>query len=244
MKLWPSFLFFVFLTSSAGAENLQILTSEIPPMVFTKDNKLTGYCIDLVQEIQRRIGNQTEIQVVPWSRAYHTGKTKGDVMLICPKRTPDRENLFKWVGPVHESTTNFYKKKNAQIQIKSLEDAMKASSVLITRNFYSYDDLLKKGFKNLETTETPQLAMRMLLGGRAPLMVLEKLQAAVLLKEINAAPDAIEEAYTLSPSVSYLSFSKGMSDATVKTWQDALDKMKKDGTYSRIYKKWWANSND
>lgn len=241
MKLGPLFLFFAFLPSSAVAENLQIMTSEIPPMAFTKDNKITGYCIDLVREIQQRIGDHTDIQVVPWSRAYHTGKTKDNVILICPKRTPDRENLFKWVGPVHESTTNIYKKKNAKIQIKSLEDAKKASSILITRNFYSYDDLIRKGFKNLETTETPQLAMRMLLGGRAPLMVLEKLQVTVILEEINAAPDAIEEAYTLSSSVSYLSFSKGMSDATVKTWQDALDKMKKDGAYSRIHKKWWAN---
>lgn len=239
LKSWVPVLFLVFLASLAMAEPLQIMTSEIPPMIFTKEGKLTGYCIEIVEEIQRRLEDHTLIQVVPWSRAYHTGQTKSNVILICPKRTPDREKLFKWVGPVHESTTNFYKKKNAKLEIKSLEDAKKAPSILITRNFYSYDDLVHKGFTNLETTESPQLALRMLLGGRAPLMVLEKLQAAVILKEINADPDAIEEVYTLSPSTSYLSFSKGISDATVKKWQEALDKMKKDGSYSRIYKKWF-----
>lgn len=239
VKCWSLILFLVSFAILAEAEPLQILTTEIPPMAFTKNDKITGYCVEIVEEIQRRIGDHTPIQMMPWSRAYHTGKTKDNVILICPKRTPDREALFKWVGPVHESTTNIYKKKNAKIEIQSLEDAKKASSILITRNFYSYEDLSHKGFANLETTESPQLALRMLLGGRAPLLVLEKLQAAVILKEIGAEPDAIEVAYTLSPSISYLSFSKALPDATVKKWQDALDKMKKDGAFSRIRKKWF-----
>lgn len=218
-------------------KDLRILTSEIPPMIFTEGGQVKGFCVELAKEIQRRLGNNVEIEVLPWPRAYLMGQTLSNVVLICPKRTPEREKLFKWMGPVLESSTNFYKKSGSSIKITSLDEAKNISGILIPRNFYSIAELKSKGFTNIIEINTMQLALLMLLKERGPILIMEEVQALALLKEIHEEPTAIEVAYKLGNSVSYFAFSNNTSDALVKKWQRTLNQMKEDGTFAKIFDK-------
>lgn len=231
-----------FAAMAARAEPLQILTADIPPMAFMKNGQLTGYCVDLVREIQRRIGSKTGIELQPWARAYRTALDGANVVLVCPKRTADREALFKWVGPLFTSQTNFYARPVDHVRLASLDEAKKLGGVLVPREFYSYQYLQEAGFTNLEPANSSLTMLRMLLGGRRPVMVLDHRQLAPLLEEAGARSDEVEVVRTVFTIGSYLSFPRHAPDRLVSQWQDALDRMKRDGSFARIHRKWYREA--
>lgn len=235
-------LVYAAVVAPAAASGMQILTADIPPMAFMKDGRVTGYCVDIVREIQRRIGDRTKIELQPWARAYRSALEGENVLLVCPKRTPERAAKFQWVGPLFTSQTNFYARPADHVRIRSLDDAKKLSGVLAPRDFYSYQFLSEAGFKNLEPTNNTLTMLRMLLGGRRPVMVLDHRQLQPLLDEAGARPEQVELVYTADTIGSYLSFPKQAPAALVAQWQRALDKMKQDGAFARIYRQWYQEA--
>ncbi len=223
----------------AHADEMQILTAEIPPMAFTKDGKPSGYCVEVVEEIQRRIGNSTAIQVIPWARAYQMALHQENVMLVCPKRTPEREALFQWVGPVLVSQTHFYAKRGSGLHLNTLADAKKGEPILVPASSYALDYLKGEGFENLEPVGTSETLLRMLLAGRRPLLVMDQQQMPMLLEQAHVAPDAIEVVLRVLPTRAYLSLPHDAPQKTVAQWQKALDDMKRDGTFARLHHQWF-----
>lgn len=224
---------------SAKSNDLRIIAAETPAMSFSEGQMAKGYCVDIVNELQRRIGTNYKIEFFPWVRTYKMGLHLENVVLLCPKRTTEREKLFKWAGPVFESSTNFYKKRGTKIEITSLEKAKHAKGILAPRNFYAISHLKEIGFTNIVEVNTIELGLLMLFKGREPLMILEETQVKSLLKEVNKDAKEIEVAFKLGPSVNYFAFSNKTSDDQVEKWQKVLDQMKKDGTMAKFYAKWF-----
>ena len=226
----------------ARGDATHIIASEIPPMNFMHNGKLTGFCIDVAEEIQRRLGDNNQIELLPWTRAYQIAQREPHVILLCPKRTEEREHLFKWVGPLATSKTNLYAKYGTNITIKNLDAAKKASGILLPRGFYSYSYLRKQGFQNLEQVSDSITMLRMLLAGRQPLMAIDQQQLPALLAQGHADRHSVKNVYQVMSTVSYLTFSLGSQDQQVKMWQQTLDNMKRDGCFAKIYNKWFQNT--
>lgn len=220
------------------AAELRILTTEVPPLAFTRDGQVTGFCVEVVKAIQQRLGDSTPIEVLPWSRAYQIGLTEPNVVLVCPKRTRERESLFKWVGPVLESRTSFYARAGSGIRIASLAEAKQFSGILLPRAFYTHTFLQGEGFSNLVVSETSLTAMLMLLAGRQPLLAMDELQVPDLLVRARVDGDAVEQVYRVAPAISYLSFSRALPDELVRRWQSELLRLKADGTLAGLRQTW------
>jgi polar amino acid transport system substrate-binding protein len=136
------------------AQGLQILTSDLPPAAFLQDGKPTGFCVALAEEIERRIGDApATITFVPWPRAYYTGLHSANTLLLCPKRTADRENQFKWVGPVNFSQLGFYVKTGSPFHFKDMDDIDRAQQIVVPRDFFFSPTLRQRGFKTIEEAD-------------------------------------------------------------------------------------------
>ena len=108
---------------SASAQPLIILCENDPPAQFRDvEGNLTGYTVELVREIQKRVGNQDEIKMVPWARGYQAAQLEPNTALFVTMRTAERERLFKWVGPVVVAVTSFYALRGSGIRIERFED--------------------------------------------------------------------------------------------------------------------------
>jgi polar amino acid transport system substrate-binding protein len=225
--------------AEAEGQVLHFYTTEVPPLAFTdKDGSITGYCVEVVRALLRRTGDRGEIVSLPWARAYQTGLSEPNTVLICPKRTEERERLFQWVGPLYSTSTEFFARTQDRVRIDSLEEARRVNSVLIPRDFYPVPNLQRAGFQNLYLTASPQASVRMLLGGRAPVMVLDRLMLPDLLKQEGVPTDAIERVFALSPDTGYLTFSRDLPAAVVRRWQSALDDMQRTGTLGHLKRRW------
>lgn len=234
-------LFLVLLLTchaQAGPVELQFLTEEYPPLTFLKDGEVSGLGADVVAEIQRRTGNRGAIQILPWARAYQTALVTPNVVLFTTTRTAEREALFKWVGPIATMNTGLYAKRESTVRISSLSEARAVDGILTVREYYSHQFLKHEGFANLDLVNTPETMVRMLLGERRALMASDNLLMPALLDKAGSNMDAVKLVYTFMQSQTYIAFSRNTSDDMVRNWQLALDQMKRDGSFGRLYKKW------
>ncbi|MDD0845217.1 substrate-binding periplasmic protein [Pseudomonas sp. Gutcm_11s] len=235
---WLGCLFALCLAATSRAESLQLYTEEYPPLNFARDGRPVGLAVDLVRELFERTGDHGVISVVPWARGYQAAQDEPNTALFVTMRTPEREQRFKWVGPLAMAITSFYALKGSGIRIGSLEEAAQVGTIAVPRQWYSYQALQGQGLPNLYGVIGPQQMMSMLRHGRVPVVVADNLTLESLLALGGLRPGSVEPLYGFLHSEAYIAFSPSTADAVVQNWQEALDSMKRDGSFALIYRRW------
>jgi len=226
------------LACAAVAGDLQIFTEENKPLNFLDGGKVTGFATEVVQAIQARLGTRSEIQLVPWSRGYQAALDEPDTMLYSTMRTEEREKLFKWVGPLTLVLTSFYGAPDGGVKIAGLDDARKVFSIGVPRSYYTEQFLRERGFTNLDVADTPAVMVRKFLAGRNPVFVSSDFTLPSVLAAVSVPDGKVVPLYTFMKDSHYLAFSRKTPDEVVRRWQAALDDLKKDGTFARLFAKW------
>jgi polar amino acid transport system substrate-binding protein len=226
------------LSPLALATELQLYTEENPPLNVSRAGQADGLASVVVRELLRRTGDRARIEVVPWARGYKRAQSGANIGLFVAVRTPEREALFQWVGPLVSTTTSFYGKRGSGLQIASLDDAKRVAGIAVPRDWYSHQFLQKEGFGNLHLVPKPHEMLRMTLYGRVPLMVYEDQLLPSLVTELGGSLSDFERLYSFMHSSSYIVFSLGTEPQLVRRWQAALDAMKADGSLARIHEQW------
>ncbi|WP_137939668.1 transporter substrate-binding domain-containing protein [Chitinivorax sp. B] len=217
---------------------LQIYTEEWPPITFSKAGKPAGLAVEVVQAIQAKLKQTDLIRVVPWARGWAMATTYPNVVLFTVTRTPERESLFTFLGPVAVGTTDFYALRGTNIRIRSLEDARELRSIGVYHKAVEEQLLLSKGFTNLDTAATPDVAARKLIAERISVWCNANLTMRSIMESAGLDPDQIEKVYTLQENWLYLTFSRGTDPKLIDSWHRALQELKQDGTFDRIYRQW------
>ena len=222
------------------AADLLLYTEEGPPLNFTRDGQLTGYAVEVVEEMQRRSGDQARIEVVPWSRGYALAREQANVGLFSMARIAEREELFQWVGPFMVTQNRFYTRTGSPLRITSLEQA-KGLRIALPRQWYSLQYLTARGFSNIFTVPTAVKMADLFNKGRTDVLVVSDVSLPSLLAEVGMRPDQVEAQFSFLQHQSYLGFSPATDPALIARWQAALDDMKRDGSFARIYQRWFSH---
>jgi len=223
---------------SLQAQPLRLYTEEYPPINFSEDGKPTGLATEVVQAIMQRTGQSAPITVVPWARGYQEALTRANTGLFVTMRTREREQLFKWVGPITRNVTSFYALRRSFLSISRLEEAREYGEIAVPRDWYSHQRLLAEGFSNLTPVTGPAQVVSMLKRGRVKLMVLDNLSLNALLAQGDIQADEVQLLFNFMHSDSYIAFSQQTDDALIARWQRELDSMKRDGSFAAIHQKW------
>jgi len=222
------------------AAELLLYTEEGPPLNFTRDGQLTGYAVEVVQEMQRRSGDQLRIEVVPWSRGYALAREQPNVGLFSMARIAEREGLFQWVGPFMITQNRFYTRKGSNLKITSLEQA-KGLRIALPRQWYSLQYLTSRGFSDIFAVPSASKMASLFSKGRTDVLAVSDISLPALLAEVGMRPDQVEAQFSFLQHQSYLGFSHATDPALVARWQAALDEMKRDGSFGRIYQRWFSH---
>ena len=202
-----------------------------------KDGSIKGHNTDIIRELLKRHNLKSEILLTTWSRAYGLIQTKPNIALFSMTRNSERNDKFKWVGPLHQINFVLYGLKSNKIQIDSLEQAKKVASIGCYKSDVRETYLLKNNFKNLSSLtgkEANLQNLQKLMSGRTQLWITSDHVIYKSCEQLDIDPSLIEKKYEMLTSYIYLAFSKNVSDETVAAFQKSLDEMKKDGTYKKI----------
>jgi len=138
------FAFAIFL----HAEVFKVYTEQNPPYNYGTTHHVEGSSTRLLKQLFEKTGQQFEentISVVPWARGYHDVLHVKNTMLYSMARTPEREALFAWVGPIGKLRIGILAKKSRHVVITSAKSAeqYKIGTIL---NAVAEQLMLKEGF--------------------------------------------------------------------------------------------------
>jgi polar amino acid transport system substrate-binding protein len=225
---------------------LRILTEAYPPYNFIDKNKnVTGQNVELVQLIIQKLGISASIEVMPLSDAFALAQKGLNIIVFSINRTPQRESLYKWVGPIGDYRQVFYAKKSTLLNIKKLDDARQAYRIGVYKGDAGNQFLASNGFTNLDESQTDAEALKKLANNTVQLWLGNKGGLLITAKEAGIEiSDLVEFPVVVTQADLYIVFSKDIPDSAVAAWQNELDVLKKvkgsDGntTYDRIITKY------
>jgi polar amino acid transport system substrate-binding protein len=231
-------LLIVFIISNLSAYD--IMTENYPPFNYAnKDGKIEGLTTEIVNEIMKNTENEYPIKIMPWARAYQQIINKPNKILFSMTRTPEREYLFKWVGPIASNSFVFYAKSDSNIQLNSLEDAKNDNYKIGTYLNGANELYLKsKNFYNIYSVPDDLLNVKKLIKGRIDLWAAGETQGLYKAKQLNINPKKIKKVFKIKETQLYIAFSRTTPTSIIKQWQHELNKMKKDGRYKKIVDKY------
>jgi len=221
-------------------EPLLLLSEDFPPVNFERDGEASGLAGELVLAMLRDMGLPLKVRFMPWARAYRIAQGPQPVCLFTMARTPQREALFQWVGPVGEFQNALIGRAGTD-RLRSLELARQAPEIITVRDWSSEQELRQLGFRNLKSVSNGTVALRMLLAGRAAMMATERALLPDLLQREGLDESAIATLLVYSSNPGYLAFSRATPAAQVRRWQAALDRLRASGEFERISRRWLPN---
>lgn len=226
-------LCFIF-SSVTWAQNLSLYAEDSPPTNYLKDNQPVGQSVETVKEIQRRVKDKSPIKVVPWNRGYQFALTKKNTAIFLTTRTPERENLFQWVGPLFIDQWVLVARKKDHIKIANLDEAKKVKGIGTYLNDVRDEFLKKEGFTNVDTTQENITNVKKLETGRISLWIISRADFQTLCDQANVPHSNFEIVYKFPEVKTYLAFSKQTSTKLVHKWQKAFQSMVEDGTWKKL----------
>lgn len=232
-----------WLAAQPPAPALTLLTENDPPSQFVgPDGELTGYTVELVRALQRTLGSRDEIKIVPWARGYQMVQSEPNVALFLMARTAERNNLFQWVGPVLALEYGLYGKADTKLRLASLEDAKRVHSIGVYRDDVRDQILSKAGLGNLDRINNNIANVQKLMSGRIDLYASSSLTYGVEATEAGFQPGDLKLVLPFQQTQLYIAMSKGTPEGVVQSWNAALKKLRQDGSWQKLLKKYYPQS--
>lgn len=213
--------------NAQSLNQLEYITESYPPYNYEENGMVRGEAVELLIAATSLAGSPVlarNILLQPWARAFHNALEGPNRVLFSTTRTPEREALFKWAGPIGTNHIVLVGKKARGIRIDSLSqlDRYRIGAVR--------DDVGELSLRELHLEKTiitlgvqPESIAKMLQSGRIDLWVYGESSAFDVLKSIGAKLTDYEVVYVLKTLDLYYAFSADVDDALVEQLQDAID---------------------
>lgn len=226
--------------NDTAPHKLEFVTEDFPPFNYNNNGIVDGFSAELVRELLRREKLNAPITALPWPRAYKMAQSEVNVGIFSMVRSPEREKLFQWIGPIGDLDSKIYVKRDSTLQITSLNDARDAKHIILLREGYHAQKLEQLGFNNLVMVNNPTEGLRLLMISNDRSILLVPSDAIPeALHRTATPPDAIKSILNVMQAQVYIGFSLDTSPALVSRLQHTLDTMKSDGSFALLYQKWF-----
>jgi polar amino acid transport system substrate-binding protein len=210
---------------------LYLTTEQAPPYSVREGERVIGIGADTVREIMGRANIDHTIELLPWKRAYAAALERSDACVFSTTRTPEREALFKWIGPIGEADWVLMGRADRKLHLDSLEDARNYR--IGTYNGDARDQYLRaRGFK-VDPAPNDLLNLRKLMADRIDLWAASIRRGGVALARMGYA-DKVVPVFVFNRIRVYLACNRGVPDAMTARMETAYESMARDGSLERI----------
>ncbi|ANI52063.1 substrate-binding periplasmic protein [Pseudomonas sp. DR 5-09] len=218
--------------------DLVLLTENFPPYNMAKNGKnfaqeenINGIATDIVREMFKRAGITYSLTLrFPWERVYKLALENPGYGAFVMARLPDREKLFKWVGPIGPDDWVMLAKADSKITLETLNDARKYKIGAYKGDAIA-ETLTKQGLKPAVVLRDQDNA-RKLVSGQIDLWATGDPAGRYLARQEGVA--GLKTVLRFNSAELYLALNKDVPDEAVAKLQAALDQMRKEGVVDEI----------
>ncbi|MHC8311605.1 substrate-binding periplasmic protein [Pseudomonas sp. GT1P32] len=218
--------------------DLVLLTENFPPYNmakngknFAQDENINGIAVDIVREMFKRADITYSLTLrFPWERIYKLALEKPGYGVFVMARLPDREKLFKWVGPIGPDDWIMLAKADSKISLETLEDARKYKIGAYKGDAIA-ETLAKQGLKPIVVLRDQDNAKK-LTSGQIDLWATGDPAGRYLARQDGVT--GLKTVLRFNSAELYLALNKDVPDETVAKLQAALDQLRKEGVVDEI----------
>jgi polar amino acid transport system substrate-binding protein len=227
-------------------DDIKIFTEHYPPYnMKNEDGKIIGSSVEILNLILKEINsnqNIDDVYLTNWSRGYSTALKRKNTMIFSTTRTKGREDLFKWVGPIAKVEVGIIAPKRKNIKIHKTSDLKKYKIGAVLKDVGELllleQGVEKKNIENVAGDKAINLSFKKMEKNRIDMFSYNTTVAFENARNEGFDTSKYEVVHILSNSALYFAFNKNTDDKIIKKWQKALDKIRTDGTYDKILKKY------
>ncbi len=216
-------------TLADAFSGMTFLTEEGKPVNYSENGELKGVAVDLLLAALDILGadiTTDDIVIKDWPDAYSKTQAGPMTVLFSTKRLPEREELFKWAGPILSSEIGMFTRKDADITIENPDDMQKYTIGVIKDSAAEYI-LTDLGYPPEKLVIGPNAETLLSMLAEKTIDVWSTgSDSAWYLKEESGDEELYEVVYTGNPVEMYYAFSPDTPDTLVSAFQDALDQIK------------------
>lgn len=217
---------------SAASRNPVVFTEELAPVHYTDNGEIVGIATDIVRSIFNEVGLRPLILSYPWKRTYVNVQHTPGSFVYTINRTPDREKLFQWIGPILHKRTYLYRLAfRNDIKVASPADLKNYTTVVILG--YALTEKLKgmglSPTRELIVTRNKQEQMRVFLKGRVDLITGNEFTMARALAETGHCLDEVVPVMLMNEKGYYLAANKDTDPELVERLRLANTKIQQMG---------------
>ena len=233
----------IFLAGPAHAEELSdtslvLLTENFPPYNmakngknFAKEDNIEGIAVDIVRETFKRAGISYNLTLrFPWERIYKLALEQPGYGVFVMARLPDREALFKWVGPIGPDDWVLLAKADSKIELENLEQARRYKIGAYKGDAIA-ESLDKQGLKPIVALRDQDNAQK-LMEGQIDLWATGDPAGRYLARQVGV--NGLKTVLRFNSAQLYLALNKDVPDELVARLQAALDELRNSGRIDEI----------
>lgn len=221
-----------------SGDSLVLLTENFPPYNmakngknFAKDENIEGIAADIVRETCKLAGISYNLTLrFPWERIYKLALEKPGYGVFVMARLPDREALFKWVGPIGPDDWVLLAKADSPIQLTDLEHA-RSYKIGAYKGDAIAQTLKKRGLKPIIVLRDQDNAQK-LMEGQIDLWATGDPAGRYLARQVGVS--GLKTVLRFNSAELYLALNKEVPDEVVAKLQAALDQLRKEGVVDEI----------
>lgn len=228
---WCAGLLAAALMPGAFAVTLTLTAETTYPAVMMNGARVTGHAAEKIHEIMRRAGIGYTMATMPWKRAYTLAATDNATCVFMTTRTPERDALFHWIGPISKSDWVLYGRADRRYDVTTVEQARG----LRVGSYYgdSRGEFLAALGHNVEFAQNDESNPKKLMLDRIDLWVNSTRSSGSLLTKLGLSGKVVP-ILTFHQVKLYLACNRALPESVAARMNAALRTMEADGTYKAI----------
>jgi polar amino acid transport system substrate-binding protein len=213
-----------------GLAQLTYLAEEARPYNYEANGTVQGISVDLLNATLSRLdvpANATSVRIVPWTEGYASAQNNSSTVLFSTSRTPDRENLFLWAGPIGRNDYVLFADRTRNLSITNDTDLARYRIGAVTDDIavqYLAAHGVPKDRLVLDANATS--GIKRLASGEIDLFAYAVQPGHIVLNRTVTNPEQFQEVYTIGGSDFYYAFNRNVSPLLVSAFQHGLDDVK------------------
>ncbi|HGK8942041.1 TPA: substrate-binding periplasmic protein [Pseudomonas aeruginosa] len=213
--------------------SMVLLTENFPPYNmaingknFAQEDNIDGIAVDIVREMFKRAGIKYSLTLrFPWDRIYKLALEKPGYGVFVTARLAEREDKFKWVGPIGPDDWVLLAPAGSKIAVKNLKDAARYKLGAYKNDAVS-QHLEAQGIPVINALRD-QENVKKLTGGQIDLWATTDPVGRYLAKQEGVS--GLQTVLRFNEAKLYLALNKDTPDEVVERLQKALEQMRQEG---------------
>ncbi len=234
------FLVLPLFATDALAEKVVVYGLNAMPLCGISDGKAVGITVEILQEATLYGAPEFEfVMDVPWPRAQTMVRNPGDELnaIIPFSRSPQREDMFKWLGELIQTQFRLYSFDRAT-PVLSVEEAA-SLPVGVVRGHAIIPLLKALGIDRLDEAPDAEINAKKLRHKRFDTIAESDFIALYNWRKIGEDTGRLLEGLAIGKLTRvYIAAGLHFPDATAGKIADALKKMEQDGKVQEILDRW------